>query len=154
MLAEPLGDIGAGDEIADAQSRQSVDLGKGAGDDDVLPFAHQVDHRRIIGRGNEIEIGLIDEGQGPLGNAFAEILQFGAGKQRAGGIVRVADVDHARARRDAAVHLFEVVTERLLDGDPVDISADQFRIAHQGEVGGPGGDDLSALHAVKQAGDL
>ena len=80
---------------ADAQAAQAVDLGEGAGDDDVVVLAGEGEARFPVGFGDEFRIGLVDDQQHIGRQGLVKAADFLGGVVAAGRVRRAGDIDDA-----------------------------------------------------------
>jgi diguanylate cyclase (GGDEF)-like protein len=123
------------DAPADAQAREAVDLRHRAQHHDVLATLRDDELGDAVGvviRDDVLVVRLIDHAEHVARQRIEEAAQLVAADVRTRGVVGIADVDHARARRDSGEHRVEVVAvvvvERHLDGHGAHLAqADRVR---------------------------
>ena len=105
--------LGARDRVADAQARERVHLREGAQETSGRSGARGPSSvRGYVGVVDVLVVGLVaDHDDARAARASRKRAPRGASHDRAGGIVRVADDDEPRARRDRGEHRLEVVRE-------------------------------------------
>ena len=129
--------VGPAQRRTGAEAGHAVELGEGAQDDDILVGRHQIGGRASGGR--EVEVGLIDEDDAPLGLVGNERGDVCLWRDGAGRVVGVADEDQAGlgVRRG---HGLEVVGVILAQGNLDDLGLDEAGGPFRGLVTGIGGD--------------
>ena len=102
-----------------------------------------LDRVRVVGVVDVLAVGLVDHDQHVTGDAIEERVQLRARVHRPRRVVRVADEDEPRLRRDRLEHRVEVVPvvpERHLDRDRAELG----RVDRVGGERRPAADDLVA----------
>ena len=87
------------DPVAEPNPGHGVHLGEGAGHDQVRMALDERDEGLVAGIVREFEVGLVDEEEVLLALVPDPVHDRPGRGERAGGVVRVAEVDHARRRR-------------------------------------------------------
>ena len=96
---------------ADAQTAQAVQLGEGAGDDDVGRRARQIKSAFPVRLGNELGVGFIDHQDDVGGQARVQAADLLARGVAAGRIGRVRQIDQLRPLIDQGQHGVDVGAE-------------------------------------------
>lgn len=112
---EVRGNPGGGDGVPDAESGESVYLGEGAGNDDVLALFQVFEGVRLVVC--VLDVGLIEDNDDVVrdgGHEVVQLLLVDHGAERIGG---VGDVDEPCLRGDGAEGGLEVGREVRLVGD-------------------------------------
>ena len=112
---EVRGNPGGGDGVPDAESGESVYLGEGAGNDDVLALFQVFEGVRLVVC--VLDVGLIEDNDDVVRDGCHEVVQLllvDHGAERIGG---VGDVDEPRLRGDGAEGGLEVGREVRFVGD-------------------------------------
>ena len=168
---EEVGDVGAGDGVADAEAGESVRLGEGAQHSHAAALLHVFDGVRLLV--GEVDVRLVEHHQDVVGHGVHEGVDFLLSDHGADGVGGVGDEDDAGLRGDGLQHGGEVVRPVGLVGNG-DVSRVEalggHLVHHETAVGGHGvgfavqvdhgeqgdqlaaagaGDDLPQLHAVE-----
>ena len=96
----------------EAQAGQTVGLGEGPGDDQVRVLVQQTRRRRQRRIGHVFVVGLVHDHQRSRRHVGQEARQFGGRKPSAGRIVRIRQVNDARAIGHQATDRFQIVPAR------------------------------------------
>ncbi len=97
--------VGTPNGKAHANAGHAIELGEGAQNDDVLAVLHEVERAWRIA---EVNIGLVDQQDRVFGSIGHRIFDLGLRRAGSGGVVGVADVDHAGVGRGSE-HRLDVV---------------------------------------------
>jgi len=109
-FGHPLGDAWARDAVSYPESGESVGLRKAPHDDDSLVVDRALQERCVIvARGHVVVIRLVDHQQSRGRQGAEECLDIGAPGERAGRIVRIAQVDQGRRVVTRAKHRRQIV---------------------------------------------
>src|SRR5581483_2173839 len=136
--------VARADGVTDPQPGEAVDLRERAQHDDAAARLQvPLDRIRVVGPVDVLEVRLVDDRHDVLGHALEERVDLAGRVHRAGRVVRLADVDELRARRDRGeqgVEVVRVVAQR----DGVDGRALLRGVDHVAGEGRPAADDLVA----------
>ena len=141
-VAPQLGEqVGPPERRPGAEAGHAVELGEGPQDDDVLIGRHQ--RRGRLGRLGEVDVGLVQEHDGPLRLVGDQVLDVVLGSDRPGRVVGVADVDQAGVGVGLG-HRLDVVGVVLAERDADGLGSDEMRGPFAGLVAGVGDDEALA----------
>src|SRR5581483_3501712 len=143
-LVGRLDDVRRRDAVADARTREAVDLREGAKHDDVAAGRVELrDRVRVVGIGDVLEVRLIDHDERLRRDALDERAQLRAAVRCSGRVVRMADVDELRPRADRVEERVEVV-RMVAQRHPLRRCAELDRVEHVARERRPAADDLVA----------
>ena len=109
----PLEQVGAANGKSHANTGHAVELGEGAKHDHVPAFLDEVEGTRLVA---EVDVGFVDQQDSVLGSVRDGVLDVFARRAGPGGVVGIADVDHAGIG-GGREHGFDVVAGRALGID-------------------------------------
>ena len=113
------GDVRSGEAVANPESRQALDFGKGAENDDGTALLHPLDGGGRFG--NEFVVRFVQDKEGAGREFFNKGFEFCVGNAGASGVVGRGEEDKANIIPDPGGEAGEVVVEiaigHLFEGD-------------------------------------
>ena len=124
------------DAVADAQPGEARRLREGAEDGDLAPLLDVVERVREVRAQRELDVRLVEDDDGPLGDARHEAFDLIGRHDRRGGVVGVRDEDDLRHRGDRARHRLEIEAMLLQHHHDADAPGrlDDHRVHDEGRV--------------------